>query len=102
MWPVRLLKFLKSAGRDGLVLLFALRDPGTPSMVKAGIVALALYTVSPIDLLPDMALLLGWADDLALLMLGIPFLVKRLPVAVRARASLRAEQVLGRFGGRRA
>jgi hypothetical protein len=35
-------------------------------------------------------------------MLGIPFLVRRLPEAVRARAALRAEQALGRFGGRRA
>lgn len=102
MWPVRALKFLKTAGRDGLVLLYALRDAGTPMAVKAGIVALALYTVSPIDLLPDVALLFGWADDLAILMLGIPFLVRRLPEAVRARATLRAEQALGRFGGRRA
>lgn len=102
MWPVRALKFLKTAGRDGLVLLYALRDAGTPIAVKAGIVGLALYTVSPIDLLPDVALLFGLADDLAILMLGIPFLVKRLPEAVRARAVLRAEQALGRFGGRRA
>ena len=102
MWPVRALKCLKTAGRDGLVLLYALRDAGTPFAVKAGIVGLALYTVSPIDLLPDFALLFGWADDLAILMLGIPFLVRRLPEAVRMRAALRAEQALGRFGARRA
>ena len=42
MWPVRALKFLKTAGRDGLVLLYALRDAGTPIAVKAGIVGLAL------------------------------------------------------------
>ncbi|MFM1990659.1 MAG: hypothetical protein RJA99_3616 [Pseudomonadota bacterium] len=86
MFPLRAWTFLKTVGRDGLVLAFALRDPATPRLLKAAIVALALYTVSPVDLLPDVALLFGWADDLALLMVGIPFLVKRLPQAVRERA----------------
>lgn len=102
MWPVRLWKFAKMAGRDGLLLLFALRDAETPRALKAAIVALALYTVSPIDVLPDFALLFGWADDLALLMLGIPLLVRRLPAGVRARALARVEQMLGRMGARRA
>jgi len=102
MWPTRFWKFAKTAGRDGLMLLFALRDPRTPRMVKVGIVALALYAVSPIDLVPDVVLLFGWADDLAILMLGIPFLAKRLPPQVRASAGARAEQLLGRLFARRA
>jgi uncharacterized membrane protein YkvA (DUF1232 family) len=102
MWVTRIWLLLKTAGRDGLMLLFALRDPETPRMLKVGILVLALYTLSPIDLIPDLVLLLGWADDLALLMVGIPFLSRRLPPGVRARATMRAEQVLGRFGARRA
>ncbi len=98
MWPLRLWRFVKTVGRDGLVLLHALRDPGTPVPLKAAILALAAYLVSPIDLLPDFALLFGWADDLALLMVAVPFLVSRLPAAVRARA----ERAAGRFGPRRA
>ncbi|HMS80630.1 MAG TPA: DUF1232 domain-containing protein [Burkholderiaceae bacterium] len=98
MWAVRAWTLLKTVGRDGLVLLHALRDAETPLPLKAAIVALAAYAVSPVDLLPDFALLFGWADDLALLMIGIPFLVKRLPAAVRARA----ERAAGRFGARRA
>jgi uncharacterized membrane protein YkvA (DUF1232 family) len=98
MWTVRAWTFLKTVGRDGVVLLHALRDPETPLPLKAAIVALAAYAISPVDLLPDFALLFGWADDLALLMIGIPFLVKRLPAAVRARA----ERAAGRFGPRRA
>ena len=97
MWPVRAWTFMKTVGRDGLVLLHALRDAETPLPLKAAILALAAYAISPIDLLPDVALLFGWADDLALLMIGIPFLVKRLPAAVRARA----ERAAGRFGARR-
>lgn len=98
MGPVRIWTFFRTVGRDALVLMHALRDPQTPLPLKAAIIALGLYTVSPIDLLPDFALLFGWADDLALLVVGIPFLVRRLPAAVRARAEQRA----GRFGARRA
>jgi uncharacterized membrane protein YkvA (DUF1232 family) len=101
MWPTRLWRFVKTAGRDGLMLLFALRDPETPGALKAGIVLLALYTVSPIDLVPDVIALFGWADDLAILMMGIPFLMRRLPAGARARAAMRVEQLLGRFGARR-
>lgn len=96
MWTVRLWRFVRTVGRDGLVLLHALRDAQTPLPLKAAIVALAAYLISPIDLLPDFALLFGWADDLALLMVAVPFLVKRLPAAVRARA----ERAAGRFGAR--
>ena len=98
MCIARFWTFFKTAGRDGLMLLFALRDPATPRLVKAGIVALALYVLSPIDILPDIALFLGWADDLALMAVGIPFLSKRLPPAARARASERVERLLARWG----
>lgn len=101
MWPVRLWRFVKTVGRDGLVLLQALRDAETPLALKAAIVALAAYAVSPLDLIPDVALLFGWADDLALLMLGVPFLVRRLPQAVRARAEQRVARLFGRGGERR-
>jgi uncharacterized membrane protein YkvA (DUF1232 family) len=98
MRALRVWTFLKTVGRDGLVLLHALRDAETPMPIRAAIVALAVYAVSPVDLLPDFAMLFGWADDLVLLMVGIPFLVKRLPPAVRVRA----ERAAGRFGPRRA
>jgi uncharacterized membrane protein YkvA (DUF1232 family) len=97
MWMFRLRRFLRVAGREALMLLFALRDPDTPRSVKLGILLLGVYVVSPIDLVPDVLLLFGWADDLAVLMLGVPFLVRRLPAAVQARAAFRVEQLLARF-----
>jgi len=102
MRPILMLRFLKTAGRDGLALLFALRDPRTPAVLKAAIAALALYVLSPVDLVPDVLVLFGWADDAAMLMLGIPFLYRRLPAEVRALAAARVDQLLGRFGARRA
>lgn len=86
-------------GRDGLQLLMALRHPRTPRAVRIGTLLLLAYIVSPIDLVPEMlAPLLGWADDFALLALGIPWLLRRLPDDVAGEARGRAGAVLARFG----
>jgi len=102
MWIARLWTLFKTAGRGGLLLLFALRDAETPRLIKFGIAALALYVISPIDILPDVALFFGWADDLALMMVGIPFLTRRLPAGVLNRASGKVERMLSRWGIRSA
>ena len=101
MWIDRFWKFAKTVGRDGLALLFALRDSQTPRALKLGTLALALYVLSPIDLLPDVAFLVGWTDDLAVMALGIPFLTRRLPVGVAARAFDRADRLISRLSLRR-
>ncbi|MFZ9406050.1 MAG: YkvA family protein [Burkholderiaceae bacterium] len=90
----RLLTLLRLTGRDALTLFAALSDADMPRRLKVGVLALVLYVLSPIDLLPDLALMLGWADDLALLMVGIPWLASRLPAAVRDRARLRVSRWL--------
>ena len=70
-------------------------------VLRASLGELALSTLMPFDLGPDLMLLFGWADDVALLLLGFPFLIRRRPPAVRARAEARVEQLLGRMGARR-
>ncbi len=88
-----LLKFkllLRTFGRNGLVLLYAVRNPATPTWIKLATVAIILYAISPADFFSDLIPLLGWADDLALLALGIPWLLGKLPEAVRAQAEQRA------------
>ncbi|MEZ5740206.1 MAG: DUF1232 domain-containing protein [Burkholderiaceae bacterium] len=98
MWMLRIGTLLKLLGRNGLILLFALRHPSTPASIKLATIGLLIYTISPIDLLPDFALLFGWADDAAALAIGIPFLIKRLPVDVQQDASARVARLLSRFG----
>lgn len=96
---LRFRRLLKAFGRDGLVLLAALRHPGTPALVRLGALALIAYTLSPVDLIPDIPLI-GWLDDAALLMLGVPWLLARVPAFARAQAESRVEGWRTRFSRR--
>ena len=100
LWMLRLRRLFSATGREALILWYAFRNPETPKFIKTASLFLLLYLLSPIDILPDFALLFGWADDLAILMLGIPYLVGKLPATVLAEAAELADRRLGRFGRR--
>ncbi len=95
LWLLRVRRLFRSVGREALILWYALRHPGTPAAIKVATVLLGVYLFSPLDLVPDFAMLFGWADDLMLLLVGIPFLARRLPSHVFADASARAGRWFG-------
>ncbi len=97
MWLLRLRKLLKSAGREGLILFYAIRHPMINPSLRLAAIAMFLYVLSPIDLIPDVAPILGWADDAAVLLLGIPFLLKKLPTSILGEATASAERLLSKF-----
>lgn len=96
LWLLRIRRLFKTTGREALILWYAFRHPATPWSIRAGSLLMLAYLISPVDLLPDLAMLVGWADDLAVLMLGIPFLVRNLPPQVLADATEKADRRLGR------
>ena len=55
---------LRSVWRDALSLLLALGDRRTPASARLVAALALLYTVSPIDLLPDSIPFVGYGDDL--------------------------------------
>lgn len=58
--------------RDELVALWrAFLDPATPLHLKALMLLVPLYLLSPVDLIPDFIPLAGWLDDIVI----IPMLV---------------------------
>ena len=69
---------------DAMRLWRALRHPASPTWLKWAVAGMALYLVSPVDLLPDFIPLLGMVDDLVLIPLAIRALLNRLPPNVRA------------------
>ena len=44
------------------------RHPGTPWWAKGLVILILLYGISPVDLIPDVVPLLGWFDDVTLLL----------------------------------
>jgi uncharacterized membrane protein YkvA (DUF1232 family) len=71
----RILRF-----RNELVLLWrAFRAPETPMYLKVLMLAVPLYLVSPIDLVPDFIPIVGWLDDLVIVPLLVSWIVSLLP-----------------------
>jgi uncharacterized membrane protein YkvA (DUF1232 family) len=64
---------------DARQLWAALRHPASPGWLKLGTALVALYVLSPIDLLPDFLPVVGMIDDLVLVPLAIRWMLKRLP-----------------------
>ena len=54
-----------------------LRDPRVPRRAKITLGLAAAYTVSPIDLIPEVIPVLGWADDVLIVMFAIDSLIGR-------------------------
>ena len=72
---------------DARQLWFALRHPQAPGWLKLGTALVALYLVSPIDLIPDFIPFIGVMDDLILVPLAIRQLLKRLPPDIAQAAA---------------
>lgn len=54
-----------------------LADPRVPRRSKIALGAAAAYVASPIDIIPEVIPVIGWADDLILIMLAIDSLIER-------------------------
>ena len=101
MWFLKMRRLARKAGREALILFFAVRHPDTPLPLKIAAGAALAYLLSPVDLIPDVPLV-GFVDDLLVLSLGLPMLVGRLPPGVVAEAGARADKVLSAMGFRKA
>ena len=75
---------------DARQLWFALRHPAAPGWLKWGAAGIALYVLSPIDLIPDVLPVIGLVDDLVLVPLAIRWLLQRLPPEIAQAARRRA------------
>jgi len=68
-------QFAKTAGAKviytGLLLYFAFKQKGTPNWAKHIITGALGYLISPIDALPDLTPLIGYTDDMGVLMFAL-------------------------------
>lgn len=65
--------------RDVMALWLAARDPRVPWYAKLAAGVVAVYALSPIDLIPDFIPVLGYVDDLIIVPLGILLAIKLVP-----------------------
>lgn len=54
-----------------------MRDPRVPRRAKITLGLAAAYVVSPIDLIPEVIPVVGWADDVVIILFAIDSLIER-------------------------
>jgi uncharacterized membrane protein YkvA (DUF1232 family) len=94
---LRLLRLFKTFGRDIVLLWYACRHSATPRFLKFAGLLLALYVLSPVDLISDLIPVLGWIDDVTLLAFAVPALLKLAPEPALREAHAATESLLSRL-----
>jgi uncharacterized membrane protein YkvA (DUF1232 family) len=78
--------------RNELVVLWrAFMTPTTPMHLKALMLLVPLYLISPIDLIPDFIPFAGWLDDIVIIPMLVSWIVGMLPQTVSNRSSARRD-----------
>lgn len=70
-------KIVHSFKEDVFVLWFCARDKRVPFLLRGFIWIFVGYALSPIDLIPDVIPVIGYLDDIIVVMIGY-FIIKRL------------------------
>lgn len=94
---LRLGRLLKMCGRNALVLFHACRRPETPIAAKLATALVAIYVISPVDLIPDVIPILGWIDDATILAFALPAILKLVPRTVIDDATLASDRTLSKW-----
>ena len=66
--------------REAYALAIAARDPRVPWAAKAVIGLVLAHTFSPIDLIPDFIPVIGWIDDVFVLVVGLSLVLRLTPL----------------------
>jgi uncharacterized membrane protein YkvA (DUF1232 family) len=75
---------------DAYALYLAFKDRRTPWYVKAFLILIVAYALSPVDLIPDFIPVVGYLDDLIIVAGGIYLAIKMVPGGVLEECRRRA------------
>lgn len=78
-----------------LQLFYALQDSNTPAWAKAVIIGALGYFISPIDAIPDIVPMVGYADDLGVLTAAIATVAAYITDDVKAKAAAQLKKWFG-------
>ena len=92
-------KFAITAGREvvetAIQLYYTMQSSNTPTWAKTVIIGALGYFISPIDAIPDIVPVVGYADDLGVLTLAAATVVAHISDDVKAKAAMQVEKWFG-------
>ena len=92
-------KFATKAGSKvvytALKLYYTLQSTETPGWAKTVILGALGYFISPIDVIPDPTPIVGFADDLGVLVSAAATVVTSITPAIKAQTKAKAEEWFG-------
>ena len=88
-----LLRFL-TFRKELATLWQAFLSTHTPVHLKALMLLVPAYLLSPIDLIPDFIPLLGWVDDFVVIPMLVAFIVRLLPQPVKVYRDAQGNKVI--------
>ena len=98
LWE-KLKKFSKLAGLkvvySVLLLYYVMIDPGVSIKNKAVIAAALGYFILPLDAIPDLTPIIGFTDDLGVLLFALSQVSDSITPEIKARAKKQLEQWFG-------
>ena len=78
--PLGFLKMIINLPKLAKLFFRLFKDSRTPFHLKMVVIAAVIYFISPIDLIPDIALpIVGLTDDLIILVLAVQYFFKKCP-----------------------
>lgn len=87
----RLRRWARLLLKKAVLVWLAARDNRVPWLVRALAAIVAIYALSPIDLIPDFVPVFGLLDDLLLVPLGVWLVIRCLPPDLLAELEEKAE-----------
>lgn len=95
----KLIRYAKAAGREvvekALWLYYAARSPSTPVWAKTAIYGALGYFISMIDAIPDLTPIVGYTDDLGVLVAALATVSAYITPEVKAKASEKLREWFG-------
>ncbi|KYO50679.1 YkvA family protein [Tistrella mobilis] len=82
MARLRLFRVAALLGRDALALVSSIRDHRQSWAARAAVIGVLAYVVSPLDLIPDVLMIFGILDDIAVVSFGLRWAERRTPPEV--------------------
>lgn len=97
----KILKFAKSAGIKVvyavLLLFYALKKPDLPVKVRGTIIGALGYFIFPVDLISDLIPVVGYTDDMALLIAALGITAFYIDDEVKKKAKSKLKDIFGDY-----